>query len=436
MIISLLLPLLLVRKRKNIRSSFETRSLGKLVKMMIRWLTDFLCGVFSFKTIFWKRVRAFWVPSSSVHWVFLNPRIRHQRNIRSLRRSLKQEEFFFFWKIENHNYCPTQVLSSCFFLVAKFQNPRHSLNKKQQEQEENILPIFLKFPRLWPPEYFFFGNKRNFYLSLSLSVCVCVSWKRKKKNWPFLLCFGDTFWIFFGRIGSEIRLDAKLDFFGRNYFLDWTRLEGSRFANGRLSHISKKMLSSRRTKLKRFKTQKLDKKDKIWNHLEKFEKRILRGKSKNCPRAPEKNEKNSPRKLGIFLVGTRRGETKFAYERKKNVGFFLSFCSPVALQMARFCAEAKQWRDQRKHFAETKQRILRKRRRRKEKRNHHSSLPQRDISHCIRINCWNNQVKHKCCPSLLLLPTLIWNTTDFDFCKFLIWTFFALPPPWSFDFPR
>jgi len=118
-----------------------------------------------------------------------------------------------------------------------------------------------------------------------------------------------------------------------------------------------------------------------------LKKRILRGKSNNCPRAPEKNEKNSPRKLGIFLVGTRRGETKFAYERKKNVGVFLSFCSPVALQMARFCAEAKQWRDQRKHFAETKQRILRKRRRRKEKRNHHSSLPQRDISHCIRINC-------------------------------------------------
>ena len=171
MIISLLLPLLLVRKRKNIRSSFETRSLGKLVKMMIRWLTDFLCvWVVSFKTIFEEKKESGpfgFPPHRSAEFVLL--KIRHQRNIRSLRRSLKQEEYFFFLKkIEIHDYCPTQVLSSCFFLVAKFQDPRHSLSKKKNNKSRKKIfcQYFWNFLVSEPPEYFFFGNKRKF-LSLS-----------------------------------------------------------------------------------------------------------------------------------------------------------------------------------------------------------------------------------------------------------------------------
>lgn len=328
MIISLLLPLLLVRKRKNIRSSFETRSLGKLVKMMIRWLTDFLCGVFSFKTIFWKRVRAFWVPSSSVHWVFLNPRIRHQRNIRSLRRSLKQEEFFFFWKIENHNYCPTQVLSSCFFLVAKFQNPRHSLNKKQQEQEENILPIFLKFPRLWPPEYFFFGNKRNFYLSLSLSVCVCVSWKRKKKNWPFLLCFGDTFWIFLEELAVKyvwtqnwIFLDATIFWTGQDLKGVDLRMDDFRTfrrkccpPDERNWNVSRPRSWTKKTKF-----------EIIWKNLKK---EFCAGNQKIVP-AHRKKTKKIRRENWEFFWWEREEEKRNLHTREKKMsGFFWVFVHP------------------------------------------------------------------------------------------------------------
>jgi len=118
-----------------------------------------------------------------------------------------------------------------------------------------------------------------------------------------------------------------------------------------------------------------------------LKKEFCAGNQKIVP-AHRKKTKKIRRENWEFFWWEREEEKRNLHTReKKNVGFFSSFCSPVALQMARFCAEAKQWRDKRKHFAETKQRILRKRRRRKEKRNHHSSLPQRDISHCIRINC-------------------------------------------------
>ena len=92
----------------------------------------------------------------------------------------------------------------------------------------------------------------------------------------------------------------------------------------------------------------------------------LRGKTKNVPAHRKKNEKNSPRKLGIFFVLWEREEEKrnLHTREKKNVGVLLSFCSPVALEMARFCAEANNGGI--KENILRKQRILRKRRSRKE----------------------------------------------------------------------
>ena len=442
MIISLLLPLLLVRKRKNIRSSFETRSLGKLVKMMIRWLTDFLCvWVVSFKTIFEKKKESGpfgFPPHRSAEFVLLKIRASATKETSDHWEEVwNKKNIFFFWKkLKSTTTVPLRCCRHVFSSSRNFriQDTASAKKKNNKSRKKIFCQYFWNFLVSEPPEYFFFlVTNENFYLSLS--VCVCVSWKRKN--------FLAVFVVFRRHLLEELAvkyvwtqnwiiLDATI--FGLDKTCRESICESLTFA-----HSKKKYLPA--NEIETFQEPEVGQKKR--QNLKSFGKILKKNEfareNEKCPRAPEKKWEKFAEKIGNFffcVVGTRRGEKKFAYERKKNVGVLLSFCSPVALEMARFCAEANNGGI--KENILRKQRILRKRRRRKEKRNHHSSLPQRDISHCIRINCWNNQVKHKCCPSLLLHPPLWFEHKNrFWFLQiFNLKSFRLASSPFSFDFPR
>jgi len=59
--------------------------------------------------------------------------------------------------------------------------------------------------------------------------------------------------------------------------------------------------------------------------LEKFEKRILRGKSKNCPRAPEKKRKKFAEKIGNFFGGNEKRRNEICIREKKKCRVFFEF---------------------------------------------------------------------------------------------------------------
>ena len=329
MIISLLLPLLLVRKRKNIRSSFETRSLGKLVKMMIRWLTDFLCvWVVSFKTIFEKKKSPGLLgslligPPSLFCWKSAHPPPKKHPIIE--KKFETRRIFFFFEK----NWNP-RLLSHSGVVVMFFPRREISGSKTQPQQKKNnksrkkiFCQYFWNFLVSEPPEYFFFlVTNENFYLSLS--VCVCVSWKRKN--------FLAVFVVFRRHLLEELAvkyvwtqnwiiLDATI--FGLDKTCRESICESLTFA-----HSKKKYLPT--NEIETFQEPEVgQKKDKIWNHLEKFwKKNEFARENEKCPRAPEKKWEKFAEKIGNFfcVVGTRRGEKKFAYERKKKCRGFIEF---------------------------------------------------------------------------------------------------------------
>ena len=250
------------------------------------WRIFCVCGSFHLKQFLKKkRVRAFWVPSSSVRWVCFveNPPPKKHPIIE--KKFETRRIFFFFEK----NWNP-RLLSHSGVVVMFF--PRREISgsktqpqqkKKQQEQEENILPIFLEFPRLWTPRIFFFlVTNENFYLSLS--VCVCVSWKRKN--------FLAVFVVFRRHLLEELAvkyvwtqnwiiLDATI--FGLDKTCRESICESLTFA-----HSKKKYLPT--NEIETFQEPEVgQKKDKIWNHLEKFwKKNEFARENEKCPRAPEK----------------------------------------------------------------------------------------------------------------------------------------------------
>ena len=329
MIISLLLPLLLVRKRKNIRSSFETRSLGKLVKMMIRWLTDFLCvWVVSFKTIFEKKKESGpfgFPPHRSAEFVLLKIRASATKETSDHWEEVwNKKNIFFFEK----NWNP-RLLSHSGVVVMFFPRREISGSKTQPQQKKKTTRAGRKYfanifgisSSLNPPNIFFLVTNENFYLSLS--VCVCVSWKRKN--------FLAVFVVFRRHLLEELAvkyvwtqnwiiLDATI--FGLDKTCRESICESLTFA-----HSKKKYLPT--NEIETFQEPEVgQKKDKIWNHLEKFwKKNEFARENEKCPRAPEKKWEKFAEKIGNFfcVVGTRRGEKKFAYERKKKCRGFIEF---------------------------------------------------------------------------------------------------------------
>jgi hypothetical protein len=155
-----------------------------------------------------------------------------------------------------------------------------------------------------------------------------VSWKKGKIFGRFC-CVSATPFGFFWKNWQWNTFGRKIGLFWTQQFLDWTRLAGSRFANRWLSHISKKMLSSRWTKKKRFKTQKLDKKETkfeiIWKN---WKKEFCAGNQKMSPRTGKKTKKFAE-KIGNFFGGKREEEKRNLHTREKKMsGFFWVFVHP------------------------------------------------------------------------------------------------------------
>ena len=338
MIISLLLPLLLVRKRKNIRSSFETRSLGKLVKMMIRWLTDFLCvWVVSFKTIFEKKKESGpfgFPPHRSAEFVLLKIRASATKETSDHWEEVwNKKNIFFFEK----NWNP-RLLSHSGVVVMFFPRREISGSKTQPQQKKNnksrkkiFCQYFWNFLVSEPPEYFFFlVTNENFYLSLS--VCVCVSWKRKN--------FLAVFVVFRRHLLEELAvkyvwtqnwiiLDATI--FGLDKTCRESICESLTFA-----HSKKKYLPT--NEIETFQEPEVGQKKKtkfeiIWKNFEK--KWICAGKRKMSPRTGKKMRKIRRENWEFFFLccgNEKRRKEICIREKKKMSGFYWVFVHPSLLR--------------------------------------------------------------------------------------------------------
>ena len=114
-------------------------------------------------------------------------------------------------------------------------------------------------------------------------MCLCVV--KKEKFFGRFCCVSATP---FGRIGSEIRLDAKLDYFGRNNFWTGQDLQGVDLRIVDFRTFEEEISPDERNRnvsRTRSWTKKKTKFEIIWKNFEKNE---FARENEKCPRAPEK----------------------------------------------------------------------------------------------------------------------------------------------------